>query len=130
MASHSLEDADPRLAQAFTWAKGEYEIDHPGTHLIITCTYRSPEEQWELYQQGRTKPGSVITQLDGRTKRSNHNCHPSRAIDFAVVVGGKITWSDTDYLNVGPYMERHGLVWGGRWKTLKDYPHVELPKEG
>lgn len=124
-----LSEADTTLALRFVDAKAEYEKDNPGKHLIVTCTYRSPDEQWELYQHGRSKPGPVVTQLDGRIKRSNHNVKPSRAIDFAVVVNGKVSWSDQEYLIVGPYMERHGLVWGGSWPHFKDYPHVELPKE-
>lgn len=130
MASVRLEDADPWLAAKYTFSKGEYETDHPGKHLIITCTYRSPEEQQALYAQGRTKPGQIVTQLDGVKQKSNHNYKPSRAIDFAVVIGGKVTWDVKEYQLVGPYMERHDLIWGGSWPHFKDYPHVELPKEG
>lgn len=130
MASRLLKDADLKLATLFLDAMWEYQEDHKGKELDVTCTYRSPEEQWELYQQGRTKPGQIVTQIDGKTKKSNHNYNPSRAIDFAVIIGGKITWDDKEYKVVGPYMERHGLIWGGSWPNFKDYPHVELPKEG
>lgn len=130
MASNQLHDAEPHLVQRFLFGKWEYEMDNPGKTVVVTCTYRSPDEQWELYQQGRTKPGAVVTQIDGRTKLSNHNYRPARAIDFAVVVGGKTTWADKEYQIVGPHMERHGLKWGGSWVSFKDYPHVEVPQGG
>lgn len=130
MPSTQLHDADARLVQGYLLGKMEYELDNPGKSLIVTCTYRSPQEQWELYQQGRTKPGPVVTQIDGRSKLSNHNYHPARALDFAVVVNGKTTWADQEYKIVGPHMQRYGLMWGGAWLNFKDYPHLELPKEG
>jgi hypothetical protein len=45
--------------------------------------YRSPEEQNDLYQIGRTKPGTKVTNIDGYTKKSKHNYYPSRAVDVA-----------------------------------------------
>lgn len=105
-----------------------YEAEHPGKHVVITCVYRSPEEQAELYTHGRTQPGPIVTQLDGVTQRSQHNMDPARAIDFCVTIGGKVTWDVQEYEVAGPFFEAQGLIWGGRWKTFRDMPHVELPR--
>lgn len=109
--------------------RSEYERDYPGKRIIITCTHRSVEEQQELYRHGRTAPGQIVTQIDGVKKKSNHNHYPSRALDFAIVIHGKITWDEKEYKVAGPYFVAHGLLWGGNWKTFKDYPHIELPEE-
>ena len=139
MPSTYLKDADTGLAQAFTAGKIAYEAEYPARALIVTCTYRSTAEQWELYHVGRVERGtswviddnpttSIVTQLDGRTKKSNHNVQPSRAIDFAVTIGGKVSWDDREYMLVLPFMRDQGLICGGDWTKFKDYPHVELPK--
>lgn len=128
MPSRSLDDAHPALAAAWRAVEAEYEAAHPGHNLIITCTHRSVTEQSALYAQGRTKPGPIVTQLDGVTKRSNHNHKPSRALDFCVSVNGKVTWSLDAYTPVGLLAEAHGLIWGGNWPKFKDAPHVELPQ--
>jgi peptidoglycan L-alanyl-D-glutamate endopeptidase CwlK len=128
MPSKLLRDAEDRLSIAFSIGRYLFELDHPGLELIITATHRSPSEQQALYEQGRTKPGQIVTHLDGVTKLSNHNYSPSRALDFAVVIGGKITWNEAEYKKAGPYFVARGLVWGGNWVSFKDYPHIELPK--
>lgn len=129
MGSRRLEDADPRLADAFCRGRAAYQRDYPNHVISVTCTHRSPEEQQKLYAQGRTAPGQIVTQIDGVKKLSNHNHYPSRAIDFCIEVGGKTTWSDKEYLIAGPYFVAQGLTWGGNWKTFKDYPHIELPED-
>lgn len=117
---------EPELREAWNRIVALYEKDRPNRSLIVTCTYRSVAEQVALYAQGRTTPGGVVTEIDGITKLSNHNYNPARALDFAVLVGGKISWDHTEYSPVGALGEDAGLVWGGSWHSIKDYPHLEL----
>ena len=95
---------------------------------MVTCTYRSPEEQRRLYDIGRSVPGSIRTNVDGIHKKSNHNLYPCRAIDFCIVDGGKVIWSRDVYEPIGEMCQAVGLVWGGSWKSIDDYTHVELAK--
>ena len=134
MASKSLDDCEVLLAQAFIAIHNIYRLNNPGPtpqtparSLIITCTYRTPAEQKILYAQGRTTPGSIVTNIDGVTKLSNHNYYPSRALDFAVLIGGQISWATLNYQFMKDLARTHGLTWGGNWTTFKDYPHLELP---
>lgn len=127
MPSTSLKDAEKTLAEGFVLGRLEYEDDHAGHSIIVTCTHRSVEEQQRLYAKGRTTPGKIVTNVDGVKRKSNHNYHPSRAIDFAVVIDGKVTWDEEEYDKAAPYFKKHGLAWGGDWKSFKDRPHVELP---
>lgn len=139
MPSTSLQDADKKLRDTYLALRAEYQEQNPGRSLVVTCSYRSPEEQMEAYKQGRgledgawrvQDPARVVTQLSGLPgHESNHNLKPSRAVDVAVCIGGKVTWEPRDYAALGPLAAKHGLVWGGNWIHLKDYPHLELPKE-
>ena|SRR5690349_6082683 len=126
MPSTLLSVCHPDLQERYTLLLHDFR-EQTGHDLLVTCTLRSTDEQAKLYAQGRTAPGQIVTQIDGTSKKSNHNLVPARAIDVAVVVLGKVSWDAGQYAPLGPLSERHGLVWGGNWKTLKDYPHLELP---
>jgi peptidoglycan L-alanyl-D-glutamate endopeptidase CwlK len=103
--------------------------------VMLTCTYRSQEEQDALYAQGRTKPGTKVTW----TRSSRHSLlldgkPAAGAFDIAVLSDGKPTWSlkadvnsnnQSDYEEAGVIGERLKLIWGGRWKS-PDYPHFQL----
>lgn len=99
--------------------------------LFITSSYRSPQTQQRLFQQGRTTPGNIVTNIDGFQRVSKHNFYPSRAIDVCVDLdlseAVKPTWSDPYYEPLGYICKQIGLVWGGDWKTFKDKPHIEVP---
>ena len=55
--------------------------------------HRTPDEQYELYKQGRTKPGNIVTYKDGTKNPSRHNFMPSTAVD---VVPYPTYYSDID----------------------------------
>src|SRR3990172_5340969 len=128
MPSTFLVDAHPDLVSRWVATVGEYEATRPGRHLLVMCTWRSAEEQAELYTHGRTAPGPIVTQLSGEPGHgSKHNVKPSRALDFAVLIGGEVSWDLPGYEEVGRIAESHGLIWGGSWPHFRDCPHVELP---
>ena len=139
MASTVLSDCVARIADAWLEITATFEREHPDRSLLITATYRDPEEQFRLYQVGRRQlaDGSwtvdedpktaIVTQLDGSRKRSKHNRRPAAALDFCVLVGGKVSWDRREYEPVGAFARAHGLVWGGDWNTIPDCPHLEIP---
>lgn len=138
MPSIDLQSCESKLREAFLRGKRSAEQAHPGLVVRVTCTYRSVSEQQVLWAIGRKQdsgkwvvvdPAKIVTQVDGIKKRSNHNYSPSRAIDFCVTWGGKVSWAEVDYNVVGPYFVAEGLVWGGNWPSFKDVPHVELPRD-
>jgi len=94
-----------------------------GLNILIYCTYRSPEEQDELYAQGRTKPGKIITNAQGGESLHNHRC----AFDFVPLVFGKPAWNNSAlYLKAGTIAESVGLEWSGRWKgKLRETAHCQ-----
>jgi peptidoglycan L-alanyl-D-glutamate endopeptidase CwlK len=85
--------------------------------MFLTEGFRSSERQDELYAQGRTKPGRVVTQAKGGQSPHNHGL----AVDFAFVKGAKQDWK-----KFGHCVRLVGLEWGGDWNTFKDRPHVQM----
>ena len=83
---------------------------------------RTYEEQNALYEQGRTKPGRVVT--NARGGYSNHNF--GIAFDIGVFEGGRYLGESPAYKAVGAIGMKLGLEWGGNWKSIQDEPHFQL----
>lgn len=116
---------------------------------------RSAERQADLYAQGRTRSGAIVTHLDGVTKRSKHQArsfktgepvaddHPD-AVSFAVDLWPyPVSWRDGDIWRfdvlagvvlTAARMLEVDLRWGGDWDSdwsradqrFLDAPHFEL----
>lgn len=113
-------------------------VDSP-FDFAITQGVRSAAYQHELYQQGRTKPGRIITNADGYRRKSNHQVKEDGlgyAVDFVIVnPDSSYDWNSINkYIAVGEHIcnvaKELGIQvsWGGRWTSFKDYVHVELIK--
>lgn len=88
-----------------------------GCPVRITEGYRSFERQEELYAQGRTKPGSIVTNARGGESFHNHGV----AFDVVPLEG----YNSKNWEKIGLLGESLGLSWGGRWQ-FQDKPHFEL----
>lgn len=93
-----------------------------GITIKVISGLRTFEEQDELYAQGRTKPGTRVTNARGGF--SNHNF--GIAFDVGVFEGGKYLGESVKYKAVGALGSDLGLEWGGNWKTIVDQPHFQL----
>lgn len=95
-----------------------------GIIIIITQTLRSEAYQNNLYAQGRTRSGKIVT--NAKYPQSLH-CF-GIAFDVCVIIDGKANYSRIDlYKKVGELGKSLGLTWGGDFKSIKDYPHFEAP---
>lgn len=93
-----------------------------GIKIIITETLRSKERQQQLYNQGRTTPGKIVT--NAKPGDSIHNY--GLAFDIVPVENGKALWNRYDlFKKVGKIGVGLGLTWGGNWRSFKDYPHFQ-----
>jgi peptidoglycan L-alanyl-D-glutamate endopeptidase CwlK len=96
------------------------ECEKRGLAVRITETYRSQERQNELYAQGRTTSGTVVTW----TKNSRHTSR--RAWDICQNVKGKeYDTSEGFFKKCGAVAADLGITWGGTWST-PDTPHFEV----
>ena len=125
-----LAQAVPSLAAAYTQALARW-VGDPVLRLaglpIITECYRTPERQDELYAQGRSKPGPVVTYKRGG--ESKHNRLPSPALDVAFLLAdGSVVWSGLLLSKFARLMKAADarVHWGGDWPKFKDRPHFEV----
>lgn len=118
--SRKIEDLHPKVAAMCR----EFIIkcDEQGIDILITSTYRDIESQNELYAQGRSKPGKIVTKAKGG--QSFHNWRV--AFDFVPLLNGKPAWNDTAlFTRCGEIGESVGLEWAGRWVRFKELAHFQ-----
>jgi len=120
-------DLHPELLRRWLQAKNTWNKARPDREIFITCSYRSPEEQNNLYAQGRTKSGSIVT--NARGGQSIHNYKPALALDVAFYMPGKKTldWSNKLFEDFAKVFKPLGIEWGGDWKSFIDRPHFQAP---
>lgn len=73
-----------------------------GIEVMIYETYRSPERQQELFNNGASKLRTVGVH------------HYGLACDIVRVVGGEPCWKG-DFSFLGQLAQSSGLIWGGDW---------------
>ena len=100
-----------------------------GLPIQIGECFRSVKEQDALYAQGRTAPGSIVTNARGSSYSSMHQW--GVAFDFYRDDGkGAFNEEDAFFKKVGAVGKSIGLEWGGDWKSIVDKPHFQLPDWG
>lgn len=100
-----------------------------GVRLRFSHTLRTIAEQNELYAQGRTKKGSIVTNAKGGQSIHNYGL----AFDIVILKDKDhngtfetASWDvDEHFKAVANYFKSVGWQWGGDWKSFKDYPHFE-----
>ncbi|MDO5389416.1 MAG: M15 family metallopeptidase [Clostridia bacterium] len=105
------------------------ECKKQGLIVKLGECFRSAEEQDALYAQGRTKPGSIVTNAKGSSYQSMHQW----GVAFDVIRNdGKGAYNDNDgwFGKVGKIGKALGLEWGGDWTSPVDKPHFQLKQWG
>ena len=116
------------------------ELQEKAQQLIAECKkqglivklgecFRTVAEQDNLYAQGRTKPGSIVTNAKGSSYSSMHQW----GVAFDVIRNdGKGAYNDNDgwFSKVGRIGKSLGLEWGGDWTSPVDKPHFQLKQWG
>jgi peptidoglycan L-alanyl-D-glutamate endopeptidase CwlK len=99
----------------------ELALTYSPHDFTITEGLRSIARQRELKAAGASQ-----------TMNSRHIT--GHAIDFAVLVGGKVRWDWPLYGPVADAFKKAAkelnvqIIWGGDWKSLRDGPHIELDR--
>lgn len=131
MNSRSLNDLHPLVRPLVN--KFLANCNAEALDILVTCTYRSNEEQARLYAIGRTVPGKIVTRA--KPGQSMHNFtvdgRPSSlAVDIVPLRHGKPVWDASDLIwsRVGAIGKRAGLEWAGEWKRFRESPHFQHPE--
>ncbi len=97
-----------------------------GYEMVLVEGYRSPERQAALAAKGKS-----VT-LAG----AGQSCHQyGLAVDSALYRDGKLQWNMEDdwtrrgYFLYGQLAVEAGLEWGGNWRSIKDYVHLEMKSD-
>lgn len=96
-----------------------------GMQILVTQTKRDNEYQAYLYAQGRTRPGSIITNSKTTTFHG-----AGLAIDFCENVKGREYADAAFFQNVSIIAKAMGFSWGGDWKSFPDFPHLQWDDRG
>lgn len=133
MSSRKLEHLHPAFqVNAKLW---QNNCKARGVDTLIYCTYRSPQEQADLYAIGRTVAGKRLTWA--RPGKSLHNYQldgkpAALAFDAVPMLHGRIIWEITPETRklwqiMGDEAKKLGIEWGGNWKGEKiDRPHFQM----
>ena len=121
---------EPELRKRMEISFLEYEKRWPNEPPpFIVETYRSHQKQEDLYAQGRTRPGNIVTHV--RAGGSFHNYYPTLAFDIAFNIpasaGGP--WSRLELFEKFAVIAKElDIEWGGDWKYFVDRPHFQVPR--
>lgn len=138
MSERSITYCIEELQKVWYAASKEYNDLYPDLPKpIITCSYRSPEEQEALYRQpydgiDNDHDGQVDEKdekvTNAKAGQSYHNYYPSRAFDVAFRrADKKLDWNLNLFIKFAKLAKAADpkVRWGGDFKTFKDYPHFE-----
>jgi peptidoglycan L-alanyl-D-glutamate endopeptidase CwlK len=97
--------------------------NHNGIDLLVTSTYRDNESQAQLYAQGRTAPGKIVTNAGPGDSYHNYRC----AVDVVPLLNGKPDWDGSHpvWAEIGRIGKESGLEWAGDWKSFKELAHFQ-----
>ena len=98
-----------------------------GLAVLVTNTVRDAAYQAWLYEQGRTRPGSIVT--NGKLP-TFHDVEAGLAFDFCKNVKGQ-EYSDAQFFaDAAALAKEMGFSWGGDWKSFVDRPHIQWDAGG
>ena len=134
-----MKKVHPKLVEVMKTA-----IENSPFDFRITDGARTAEEQFALYQIGRSKPGRIVTNCDGKKAKSNHQIKADgygHAVDIfpcGVIENGvyrKFTSEEgydekklkliANHILAVAKSKNVNIEWGGNWK-MHDTPHFEL----
>lgn len=98
-----------------------------GLNVLVTQTVRDKEYQESLYAQGRTRPGSIVT---NSTTPTFHSEKAGLAFDFCKDVKGHEYDDAAFFRKAADIAKMIGFSWGGDWKSFVDKPHIQWDNHG
>jgi peptidoglycan L-alanyl-D-glutamate endopeptidase CwlK len=98
-----------------------------GIEMVLLEGYRSPQRQQQLAELG-----PQTTRADPFESWHQYGLAADCAFvrNGRIVVSGQDAWAAAAYEQYGEAARSVGLTWGGGWRSLKDYGHVELRRPG
>ena len=119
-----LAAVEPHLAERIK----QLDALAPELNIQVVQGLRTWNQQNELYSQGRTSPGSVVT--DAPAGFSWHNYGLGVDVAPEEVTPGQPDWNTSHPVwgRIVSLSSSVGLVSGATWRTFPDWPHLQ-PQE-
>ncbi|CQD35635.1 M15 family metallopeptidase [Yersinia mollaretii] len=109
---------------------------HPDLVLIVRRALTLSTVDFRVIEGIRTAERQRQLVRNGSSKTLNSRHLTGHAVDLAPLINNKIPWEDWGaFHQVAKAMKQAALEmelplqWGGDWKSFKDGPHFELPRE-
>lgn len=109
-----------------------------GIRLRFSQTFRTVSEQNELYAQGRTKKGNIVTNARGGSSFHNYGLAFDIVILYDKDGNGTFetaSWNEktdfdkngkAEWIQVVEFFKSKGWKWGGDFRSFRDSPHFEM----
>jgi len=95
------------------------------THVGVSSTYRCNHHQDWLFEQGRSRPGNIVTNARGGQSIHNHMPHNALAFDIFQNIRGQEWNNPAFFATAGQIWVNMGGEWGGNWASFPDRPHFQ-----
>jgi peptidoglycan L-alanyl-D-glutamate endopeptidase CwlK len=117
---------DPDFAQRLLMVFRIMREQH-GYEMVLIEGYRSPQRQAQLAAMG-----GHVTQVGAFRSYHQFGLAADSAFmrDGRLVISERDPWAMRGYELYGQEAASLGMTWGGGWRNLKDYGHVELRRPG
>lgn len=115
-------------------SRARLEKVHPDLQKVASLALSYSPHDFMITEGVRTRARQKVLFDAGASRTMNSRHITGHAIDFAVMVGGKVRWDWPLYPPVAGAFKRAAkelntpIIWGGDWPTLRDGPHVELDR--
>ena len=109
---------------------------HPDLRKVCDRALYLSSRDFRILDGLRTKAEQTTNVKKGVSQTMNSRHLTGHAIDFGVLKNGGVDWADIPgFVMIGMAFKQAAkelnipIVYGGDWRTLKDYGHVELSRK-
>lgn len=135
MSFSEIEYCTDKLIAFWKTLQPAFKAKYPGWGIYVNCSFRPPEEQFQLFCKGRRvvshiddkgkrvideatviNPNDIVTKVDGVTRVGSHSTGPSTAFDVAISNpdGHNNYHYELPQWNLKEFLVP-GIIWGGNW---------------
>lgn len=106
-------------------------VKQPLIDVVKRAISRSKVD-FSVCQGLRTADEEAILVAQGKSQTQNSRHLTGDAVDLCAIVNGVVLWEEKYYHQIADAMFcasallNTPVIWGGNWKTIKDFDHFEL----
>lgn len=109
---------------------------HPDLVAVVRHAFRRSEVTFSVLEGRRSPERQAKLKAAGLSLTMNSRHLTGHAVDLVPWINGTIPWNNWGaFVSVADAMKSSArslnipVIWGGDWKTLRDGPHFELPRQ-